>query len=58
MRLAVLSTAVGIEHATAIATVGDIPTAIAGQRLLTVERIATATVIAIAVRTVEERGHE
>ncbi len=53
-----LSTAVGIEHATAIATAGGIPTAIAGRRLLTVERIATATVIAIAVRTVEERGHE
>lgn len=52
------STAVGIEHATAIATAGDIPTATAGRRLLTVERIATATVIAIAVRIVEERGHE
>ena len=58
MRLAVQSTAVGIEHATAIATAGDIPTATAGRRLLTVARIATATVIAIAVRIVEESGHE
>jgi hypothetical protein len=58
MRLAVLSTAVGIEHAIAIATAGDIPTAIAGRRLLTAVRIATATVIAIAVRIVEESGHE
>jgi hypothetical protein len=58
MRLVEPNTDAGIGHAIATATAGDIPTAIAGRRRLTVERIATATVIATAARIVEERGHE
>ena len=58
MRLVELSTAVGIAHVTAIATAGDIPTATAGVQLLIAAQIATATVIATAVRIVEELGHD